>query len=119
MRRNQRAALLALLNREMLKRGSWCGETHIQKATFFLAEDLLGVKAPISISFSIDTGHSRLCFRDDLSSMQADDLLDLTVRLQGYGPTYMPTAFSETYLKRFPVTTARYAKEVESLCLAN
>ena len=44
MKRSQKLALLTLLNREMLSRGSWCGETHIQKATFFLQE-LLGVDA--------------------------------------------------------------------------
>jgi hypothetical protein len=111
MRRNQRVALLTFLVREMGIRGSWCGETHIQKAMFFL-QDLLG----------IDTGFEFILYRhgpfsfdlrDDLSSMQADDLLELTVRQQGYGPAYVPTRFSETFLGRFPKTTARYTEQVE------
>ena len=111
MKRSQRAALITLLNREMLKRGSWCGETHIQKAMFFL-QDLLGVEADFEF---ILYRHGPFSFdlRDELSSMQADELLDLMVRREGYGPTYLPTAFSETYLERFPNTTARYIKQVE------
>ena len=42
--------------------------------------------------------------------MQADELLMLAVRREGYGPTYVPTSFSETYLERFPKTTVRYIK---------
>lgn len=110
MKRSQRAALITLLNREMLKRGSWCGETHIQKAMFFL-QDLLGVETDFEF---ILYRHGPFSFelRDELSSMRADELLDLTVRREGYGPTYVPTPFSETYLERFPNTTARYMKQV-------
>jgi hypothetical protein len=110
MKRSQRAALIALLNREMLKRDSWCGETHIQKATFFL-QDLFGVDAGFEF---ILYRHGPFSFelRDELSSMQADDLLELTVIREGYGPRYVPTSFSETYLERFPKTTARYMRQI-------
>ena len=110
MKRSQRAAILTLLNREMLRKGSWCGETHIQKATFFL-QDLLGVGAGFDF---ILYRHGPFSFdlRDELSSMQADDLLELAVRREGYGPTYMPTPFSQTFLERFPKTTARYLEQI-------
>lgn len=103
--------MLTLLNREMLKRDSWCGETHIQKATFFL-QDLLGVDAGFEF---ILYRHGPFSFdlRDELSSMQADDLLELAVKREGYGPTYVPTAFSETFLERFPKTTARYMRQIK------
>ena len=45
--------------------------------------------------------------------MQADDLLELCVRSQVYGPTYAPTTFSETFLTRFPKTTSRYLPLIE------
>ncbi len=110
MKRSRRTALLTLLNREMLKRDSWCGETHIQKATFFL-QDLLGVDAGFEF---ILYRHGPFSFdlRDELSSMQADGLLELAVKREGYGPTYVPTSFSERFLERFPNTTARYAKQI-------
>ncbi len=111
MKRSQRAAVLTLLIREMLRRDSWCGETHIQKATFFLQE-LLGVDTGFEF---ILYRHGPFSFdlRDELSSMQADELLGLTVKREGYGPTYVPTSFSETYLERFPKTTARYIRQIE------
>lgn len=95
----------------MLKRGSWCGETHIQKASFFL-QDLLGVDAGFDF---ILYRHGPFSFdlRDEISSMQADDLLELAVRREGYGPTYVPTPFSEVFLERFPKTTARYMRQIE------
>jgi hypothetical protein len=95
----------------MRKRDSWCGETHIQKATFLLQE-LLGVDAGFDF---ILYRHGPFSFdlRDELSSMQADDLLELCVRQQGYGPTYAPTTFSEEFLKRFPKTASRYSQRIE------
>jgi len=110
MKHSQRAAILTLLNREMQRRGSWCGETHIQKATFFL-QDLLGVDAGFDF---ILYRHGPFSFdlRDELSSMQADGLLELAVKREGYGPTYVPTQFSEMFLERFPKTTARYMKQI-------
>jgi len=95
----------------MLKRGSWCGETHIQKAAFFL-QDLLGVDAGFDF---ILYRHGPFSFdlRDELSSMQADGLLELAVKRDGYGPTYVPTPFSAVFLGRFPKTTARYMKQIK------
>jgi hypothetical protein len=111
MKRSQRAALLILLNREMRKHGNWCGETHLQKAVFLLQE-LVGVDAGFEF---ILYRHGPFSFglRDELAAMQADDLLELAVRQQGYGPTYNPTQFSEEFLERFPKTTARYSKQIE------
>lgn len=111
MTRAQRAALLTLLDSELKKRGSWCGETHIQKSTFFLQE-LLGVDAGFEF---ILYHHGPFCFelRDELACMQADGLLELTVRYPGYGPSYYPTQFSHTFLTRFPKTAGRYYPHVE------
>lgn len=111
MKQSQRVALLTLLNREMLRRGSWCGETHIQKATFLLQE-LLGVR--LGFEFVLYR-HGPFSFelRDELSSMQADDLVSLQLRQPGYGPAFVPTPFSDTFLERFPKTTARYGAQIE------
>ncbi|MBZ5721000.1 MAG: hypothetical protein LAO03_11520 [Acidobacteriia bacterium] len=111
MKQTQRFALLTLLNREMLRRGSWCGETHIQKATYFLQE-LLGVD--LGFEFILYK-HGPFSFelRDELLSMQADQLLELAVRQPGYGPTYVPTSFGVTFQERFPSTTSRYSEQVQ------
>jgi hypothetical protein len=111
MKQSRRVALLILLNRKMRERGSWCGETHIQKAAFFLQE-MLGVD--LGYEFVLYK-HGPFSFelRDELVSMQADQLLELVPRAQGYGPTYSPTEFSEEFLERFPQTISRHLEEVE------
>jgi hypothetical protein len=38
MERLQRASILLTLNEELRRAGSWAGETHMQKATYFLQE---------------------------------------------------------------------------------
>jgi hypothetical protein len=95
----------------MLRRGSWCGETHIQKATFFLQE-LTGVE--LGFDFVLYR-HGPFSFdlRDELQLMQADDLISIQVRQAGYGPSLVPTPFSEIFLERFPKTTSRYSERVE------
>jgi hypothetical protein len=113
MNRSKRAALLTLLCRELKKRGSWCGETHLQKATYFLQE-MLGVETDFNF---ILYRHGPFSFdlRDELSSMQADNLFELAIRAQGYGPTYIPTEFSDVFLERFPKTIARHIDRIEFL----
>jgi uncharacterized protein YwgA len=107
----KRSALLVDLTREMQRRGSWCGETHIQKAMFFLQE-LLKVNSGFEF---ILYRHGPFSFdlRDELLSMRADDLLELAIRQEGYGPTYIPTPFSKEFLERYPKTIARYKAQVE------
>ena len=111
MKRSQRAAVLVLLDREMLSRGSWCGETHVQKATFFL-QDLMGVD--LEFDFVLYR-HGPFSFglQDELSSMQADDLLLLQMKQPGYGSALVPSQFSEIFLQRFPKTTAKFIAQIK------
>jgi hypothetical protein len=91
--------------------GSWAGETHIQKAAFFL-QDLMGVG--LGFDFILyKHGPFSFDLRDELASMQADDLVSVVVRHEGYGPTFVPTQFSEVFLERFPKTQARYRQQIE------
>jgi hypothetical protein len=111
MNDSQRIALLILLDREMLLSGSWCGETHLQKATFLL-QDMTGVD--LGFDFVLYR-HGPFSFelRDQLSTTVASELLTLQVKQLGYGPAYVPTTFSETFLQRFPKTTARYIEQIK------
>ena len=87
MRQLQRSAIILSLVEEMRKRGSWCGETHIQKATFFLQE-VVGI--PFGFEFALYK-HGPYSF--DLSSaitaMRADQLLRLEPQ-PPYGPSLLP-----------------------------
>lgn len=111
MKRSQRIAVLTLLNREMLSRGSWAGETHIQKAAFFLQE-LMGVD--LGFDFVLYR-HGPFSFdlRDELACMQADDLVSVMVRSERYGPTFVPTQFSDIFLERYPRTRDKFHSQIE------
>jgi uncharacterized protein YwgA len=102
MKRGQRFAMLLLLNSEMSRHGSWCGETHLQKGTFLLQE-LMEVGSEYEF---ILYKHGPFSFelRDDLAEMQADGLFNLVARHSGYGPSYVPTADADQFLERFPKT---------------
>lgn len=111
MNRPQRLAVFALLDKEMSVHQSWCGETHLQKATFILQE-LLGAKTGYEF---ILYKHGPFSFevRDDLSMMQADGLLELVVRHPEYGPSYLPTEFADTFLKRFPKIIGTHKAQIK------
>jgi len=110
MNKAQRLALLTFLDTELLNEGSWCGETHIQKAAYLLQE-LLGVRTAYDF---ILYKHGPFSFelRDDLVSLEADGFLELTVRDPRYGPSYIPTKFGETFIERFQKIVQRYREQV-------
>jgi hypothetical protein len=110
MNRLQRAAILTTLADELKQRGSWCGETHLQKATYFLQE-LLGV--PLDFKF-IFYKHGPFSFdlRDDLSALQADRLLELRPQREPYGPSLVPTPASANFRARYPTTLGNYNQAI-------
>lgn len=105
-----KAAILSELADKMLAQGNWCGETHIQKSTFFLQE-LLGV--PLGFEFILYK-HGPLSFdcRDFLASMRADQLLENKVRPDRFGPTLHTTEVSKEHRKRYLFTLAKYADTI-------
>jgi hypothetical protein len=110
MNRTQRLAVFTLLDKEMLAHQSWCGETHLQKATFVLQE-LLGAKTGYDF---ILYKHGPFSFevRDDLSLMRAEGLLELVVRHPEYGPSYVPTQFADKFLHRFHNTISTHKAQI-------
>jgi uncharacterized protein YwgA len=84
MNRLQRAAVLLTLLEALKQRGSWCGETHLQKSVYFLQE-LLGVD--LSFAFVLYR-HGPYSFElsDEITALRADSLLNVPLRLP-YGPS--------------------------------
>jgi uncharacterized protein YwgA len=118
MDRLRRAAVLTRLIQELRNEGSWCGETHIQKATLFLQE-LLHV--PLGFEFILyKHGPFSFDLRDDLAGLRADGLVDLEPQWP-YGPqlkagnqaAYIQRLFSKT-LKSFENGIAFVAKKLGS-----
>jgi uncharacterized protein YwgA len=106
----QRATVLLTLLNRLRAHGSWCGETHLQKSTYFLQE-LLGV--PLDFNF-IFYKHGPYSFdlADEVTAMRADQLLTLQLR-DPYGPSLLPSAGAESVISRFPVTRQRYEEAIE------
>jgi hypothetical protein len=101
MDRLRKAALLTRLIRQLRDRGSWCGETHVQKAAFLL-QDLMDV--PLGLDFILyKHGPFSFDLRDELTGMRADNLVTLESQFP-YGPRlnitdqseYIQNVFSKT-----------------------
>lgn len=110
MRRLQRAVVLLRLADELRARGSWCGETHIQKATYFLQE-LFGV--PTEYGFLLYK-HGPFSFelRDELTAMRADGLMELLPQ-PPYGPSLVATPAGRELEREYPKTLKKYKKEID------
>jgi uncharacterized protein YwgA len=82
-------AVLVGLARKMSERGSWTGETHLQKAAYLLSELR-------NVDFGFDFilyKHGPFSFelRDELVEMRSDGLLRSFVQNPSYGPRLLPT----------------------------
>lgn len=106
----RRWAILAALVDGMNKHGSWCGETHIQKCTYFL-QDLLSV--PTGFEFILYK-HGPFSFelRDELGDMSAHFLLKAEARQYPYGPSWRTEASAEVLKRQFSKTLGKYAVHI-------
>jgi uncharacterized protein YwgA len=101
MNRLQRAAVLLTLLAALKQRGSWCGETHLQKSVYFLQE-LLGVD--LGFPFVLYR-HGPYSFElgDEITALRADSLLNVKLGLP-YGPSLEPSESAEGLLGNFERT---------------
>jgi hypothetical protein len=81
------------LIQKLHQRGSWCGETHIQKA-MYISQDL--ARANLGYKF-IMYKHGPFSFelKDELSAMRASNMIELTFPRKDYGPSIGLTSFGE------------------------
>ena len=101
----KRKAIMLSLIEKMDKKGSWNGETHIQKVVYFL-EQLL--KVPLGYGFVLyKHGPYSFDLHDELIEMKANNLLDLKNNYP-YGSSYEAGTLAETLKIRFPKTIGMY-----------
>jgi hypothetical protein len=95
----QQAAVLTRLVDKLREQGSWAGETHLQKAVFFL-EELLG--CPLGFDFILYM-HGPFSFdlRDELTSLRAGLILTLEPQAPPYGPKFASTSIGQKVVKRY------------------
>ena len=89
---------------------SWCGETHVQKTTYFLQELL---QVPLGFEF-IFYKHGPYSFElnDEITSLRADLLLSVKSR-DPYGPSILHGENTPSFLERFPKSRERYRPQAE------
>jgi uncharacterized protein YwgA len=110
MKRLQKAAILAELTKKMREHGSWCGETHIQKAVYILQELLL---VPFGFTYILyKHGPFSFDLRDEITDLRAYELFKLETRPIPYGPSLRPTTNAEELKKRYAKTMQRYANHI-------
>jgi hypothetical protein len=111
MERVKRAALLTRLVERLRMSGSWCGETHVQKAVLFLQEL---VRVPLGFQFILYK-HGPFSFelRDELTAMRADELLTLEPQQPPYGPRIAVTPRAARLQTLFSKTIANFESRIE------
>lgn len=109
MDRIQKAAIITKLVEKLRDNGSWCGETHIQKATMFLQEL---TKVPLRFEFILyKHGPFSFDLRDELTSQRADGLLKLESQWP-YGPRIVTTDQSKYIQKVYLKTLQKYDRPI-------
>ncbi|NQS97821.1 MAG: hypothetical protein HQ591_05150 [candidate division Zixibacteria bacterium] len=109
MKRLQKSAILISLIENLQKYESWCGETHIQKSTYFLQELL---KVPLEFHFILyKHGPFSFDLRGELAAMLADDFYILEPQYN-YGPKHIPSTGSNFLKENFTVTIEKYSNEI-------
>ena len=111
MNRLKRDAILLRLIERLRAQGSWCGETHVQKATFFLQElhfsqlsDLRSQIRPLK-----SPSHPHLPNHRPLRSKPRAP----------YGPTLVLDTNARQLLDRFPNTLARHDAQITFVATAS
>jgi uncharacterized protein YwgA len=110
MDRLRQYALVAGLAHRLRGKGSWCGETHLQKATYFLQKLQ---KVPVGFEFFLyKHGPFSFDLRDELTAMRSDGLLELRPQWP-YGPSFVPTAKSRELRQHYSKTLKKYQKQLD------
>lgn len=103
--------LLAVLTEKMRAHDSWAGETHLQKAVYFL-QTMLGV--PTGFKFTLyKYGPFSFDLRDKLSEMRGSGQLELRVQPAPYGPQLDTGPGADQLRNRFPKTLRTYDAQLE------
>lgn len=115
MNRLQKAALIVEMLDKMIEKGSWAGETHLQKCVFFL-QNIRSV--PIGYEFQLyKYGPFSFDLRDDLVRLQAESMVELAPRSSSYGSSLAPSKTSLLLRKHFSRTLKKYQDEID--CVAD
>ena len=110
MDRMQRGAVLTYLMDRLRGNGSWCGETHIQKAVY-IAQKVAGL--PTGYRFILyKHGPFSFHLRDELTALRADKMIQLELH-RGYGPKMVTTEAAGEMQELYSKTLERCREGIE------
>lgn len=110
MNQSQKWAVVTKLVRSLRDVQSWCGETHLQKAMFFL-QTLLNV--PTDYDFILyKHGPFSFDFRDELAELLSSKLLQLDPQTP-YGPKWGCSDSCNRLWERCPKTLEKYSASIQ------
>lgn len=97
MKESEKMSITLRLMQGLWDKGSWCGETHLQKSMFFL--EVLG-EIPLNYDFILyKHGPYSFAFREDLARLRSLGLAELELN-PPYGPRYRLSAKGVEFLDR-------------------
>jgi hypothetical protein len=110
MERLKKAAIITRSIETLRDRGSWCGETHIQKAMLFLQEML---RVPTDWDFVLYR-HGPFSFdlRGELTALRGDEIIKLEPQYPPYGPKIGVTERARYVQGLFEKTLAEYQPRI-------
>jgi uncharacterized protein YwgA len=111
MEKREIAAITVDLCEKLDSFGSWCGETHVQKA-FYFVQDLMGVPAEL-VFVLYKYGPFSFDLRDDLNVMITEGLLALRTRPYPYGPSLASTSAGLALRDASRELVGRYSRRIE------
>src|SRR4051812_47199628 len=98
MNRIEKVALICAIAEAMRQRGSWSGETPLQKSIYFAQEVF---KIPLGFTFILyKHGPFSFDLRDELASIRADNLMEFRPNAYPYGPTLAVTDQGRRFVER-------------------
>jgi len=111
MEDSRRQVIVLSLVEKMETKGSWCGETHIQKSLYFLQEML---KVPTEFDFVLYK-HGPFSFelRDELAAMRGNLILELHSNPYPYGPSHSPGQSADKLKQLYPRTSKEYEQQID------
>lgn len=108
-----RAAVVTKLRDELAERGSWAGETHLQKSIYFLQE---GAGVPLGFDFTLyKFGPFSFDLREELAGYRSERLMGLRVESPQYGPRLTRTKKGAQLQERFPKTLGRFDPQITAV----
>jgi len=111
MRRLEIASVLENLAQAMRDHGSWMGETHLQKATYFLQELL---QVPLGFSFILyKHGPFSFDLREFLAFMEAERFIKWQAAQPPYGPSLRSGPMSLTLSHQFGSAVSKFKVQID------